>query len=163
MTSEMQDPMSLTEAWSDLDHLFDDLRQRFLETFGTPPAVSAPATADGAPRPTWFREARTDVTDSGTAYKIVAEIPGIPKENLDIRIRGSSVEIRGTASPEPPTTESAYVHRERVFSGYYRSLELPEPVVAADAKATVQNGLLELELPKQHPTPAETEVKVPVQ
>lgn len=59
--------------------------------------------------------------------------------------------------------EEHYVHRERSYAGYYRAFELPEPVQAADAKAKVVNGLLELKLPKETPTPSEKEVKVSVE
>jgi HSP20 family protein len=164
MTNEIQQQPSRNDPWNDLDRIFDDLRHWVFDTFGTPLWAPALVPGEGAAAPSLFRAARTDVSDTGTAFQIVAEIPGIPKENLDIRVRGSSVEIRGEASPETKHRDHAsYVHRERRYAGFYRSFELPEPVVAGDAKATVENGLLELELPKQHPSPSNAEVKVAVQ
>jgi HSP20 family protein len=157
MTKELAQREAPTDPWSDLDRAFQEMSERFFEPFVAGPFVPA-VRADGA---TW-RPARTDVTDTGAAYSIVAEVPGIPKEKLDIRVRGSTVEIRGETTEEKETEGTSYVHRERVHQGYYRALELPEPVVAAEAKAKVDHGLLELELPKQHPTPEPTEVKVPV-
>lgn len=158
MTTEIKQKKSASEPWSDLDELFDTMRQRFFESFDVQPWGLAMSQNPSAPM---FRAARTDVADTGKAYKIVAEIPGIPKENLDIRVRGSTVEIRGEATKESPRSDEPYVHRERAYAGYYRTLELAEPVVASDAKAKVENGLLTLELPKQHPS--ESEVKVAVQ
>ena len=75
---------------------------------------------------------------------------------------GSVVEIRGEQVEEKAEDGAGFVHRERRSAGFYRGLELPEPVVASDAKAKLENGVLELELPKQHPTPASPEVRVRV-
>lgn len=157
MTKALAQTQNALDPWSDLDRLFGEMTERFFDPFGF--GAAAPASgSDGA----WLRPARTDVSDTGASYKIVAEVPGIPKEKLDISVRGSTVEIRGEQSQEKSADTSSYVHRERSYQGYYRLLELPEPVVAADAKAKVEHGLLELELPKQTPTPSPAEVKVRV-
>jgi HSP20 family protein len=162
MTTEIQKRESRIDPWTDLDRAFDAMRQRFLDVWGVSP-FGAPFFPFEGTAADLYRTPRTDVTDTGTSYKVVAEIPGIPKEKLDIRVRGTSVEIRGESGSAKDEKDTGFVHRERTYTGYYRSLELPEPVVATEAKAKVENGLLELELPKQHPTPSESEVKVAVQ
>ncbi len=158
MTKTLTKPQDPSDPWSDLDRAFHEMSTRFFEPIGLGGYALA-VREDG----TGFRPARTDVSESGTAYKIVAEIPGIPKEKLDIRVRGSTVEIRGETAEEKATEGTTYVHRERSYQGYYRALELPEAVVAGEAKAKLDQGLLELELPKQHPTTEPDEVKVRVQ
>jgi len=155
MTSEIEKRESPADPWSDFDHAFDAMQRRFAQSFGILP-FGPFETEPG------LRAPRMDVTDTGTAYKVVAEIPGIPKEKLDIRVRGSAVEIRAENESETEEKEERYLRRERTYAGYYRALELPEPVVASDAKAQVVNGLLELELPKQRPTASEEEVRVSV-
>ncbi len=162
MTKEIQKRESRVDPWSDMDRAFDDMRQRLFDVWGIQP-FGAPFLPVEGHETAYFRAAKTDVSDTGTAYKIVAEIPGIPKDRLDIRIRGSTVEIRGESAKESEEKSTSFVHRERTYAGYYRSLELPEPVVAAQAKAKVENGLLELELPKQNPTPSESEVKIAIE
>ncbi len=162
MTREIQKKETATDPWTDLDRVFDAMRDRLgeiwdLRPFGQPFAPIERFDSG------FFRAARTDVTDTGAAYKIVAEVPGIPKDKLDIRIRGSSIEIRGESAASEEKKDAEYIHRERTYAGYFRRLELPEPVVATEAKAKVENGLLELELPKQHPTPSNAEVKIAVE
>jgi HSP20 family protein len=157
MTKEIEKREPRVELWSDFDRAFHEMSARFLEPFGLAPFAS-PLVSDGA----LFRPARTDVADTGSSYRIVAEVPGIPKEKLDIRIRGTTVEIRGENVEEAPAREGSFMHRERTYQGYYRTLELPEAVVPSEAKAKVENGLLELELPKQHPSPSSDEVRVRV-
>ena len=155
MTSEIEKRESPADPWSDFDRAFDAMQRRFAQSFGILP-FGPFETEPG------LRAPRMDVTDTGTAYKVVAEVPGIPKEKLDIRVRGSAVEIRAENESETEEKEERYLRRERTYAGYYRALELPEPVVASDAKAQVVNGLLELELPKQRPTASEEEVRVSV-
>ena len=163
MAREIQMREHHVDPWTNIDRWFDDLRERFFENWDLAP-FGRPFAPVETREGTLFRAARTDVTDTGKSYRLTVEIPGIPKDKLDIRIRGSSVEIRGEATSEKEEKdEAAYIHRERTYAGFYRNLELPEPVIATDAKAKVENGLLELELPKQHPTPSSAEVKIAVE
>ena len=156
MTSDIQPRESDADPWTDFDRAVDAMQRRLAQSFGILPF----GPFDTEPG---LRAPRMDVTDTGTAFQVVAEIPGIPKEKLDVRVRGTAVEIRAENESETEPNDDRFLRRERFYRGYYRALELPEPVVASDAKAKVVNGLLELELPKQTPTPSDDEVKVPVQ
>ncbi len=162
MTVEIKKVETANDPWTDIDLALAQSRAEFFRTFGLEPfaALFPPSEATDAPR--YLRAPRVDVTDTGTAYRIVADVPGIPKEQLDIRVRGTDVEIRGENAQESEEKKKDYVHRERTYSGFYRHLEMPEPVVGTDAKAKVENGVLELELPKVTPTPSADEVKVAV-
>ncbi len=152
-----------TDPWSEFDRLFDDLRLRVYGSFGvTPWSLSGVPSPEA--EPVRLRAAPADIVDLGGAYRIVAELPGIPKEALEVTIRGPTVEIKGEHAPEKEGAPAGEVlHRERTYRGFYRSFELPEPVVAKDATAKLVNGLLELDLPKEHPTAGPGEIKVPVQ
>ncbi|MCI4337073.1 MAG: Hsp20/alpha crystallin family protein [Thermoplasmata archaeon] len=144
-----------TDGWTELDQLFDDLRGRFYGPLGFVPEAGSGHR--------YFQSARADVRDTGASYTVTADVPGIPKDRLAIRVRGASVEIRGEVAAQSEKTDGEFLHRERSYQGYYRALELPEPVIGGEAKARLENGVLELELPKQHPTPSPAEVQVPVQ
>ncbi len=157
MTQDIQRTQKGADLWADLDRAFARMQGRCVDAWDVTPFV--PTWSEGGEL---FRPARLDVTDVGSAFRVVAEIPGIPKERLDIRVRGSEVEIRGEQVEEKAEPGAGFVYRERRSAGFYRGLELPEPVVASDAKAKLENGVLELELPKQHPTPASPEVRVRV-
>ncbi|HTW55838.1 MAG TPA: Hsp20/alpha crystallin family protein [Thermoplasmata archaeon] len=156
MTQATEKSIAPTDPWTDLETSLDALRSRFLATFGGSPFLS-----DAAAEAPTFRPARVDVADTGTAYRITAEVPGIPKEQLEIHVKGAEVEIRGEQSTATETKDDGtYLRRERTYAGYYRSLELPEPVVGKDATAKLEHGVLVLELPKEHPTPSPSDVKV---
>jgi HSP20 family protein len=146
------------EPGSDLERLLASVRGRFLNAFGPRPWTFVELD-QGTPV---LRAARADIVDTGKSYKVVAEIPGIPKDRLDIRVSGTSVKIRAEHAEAKANPEAEFLFRERTFAGFYRDFELPEPVVASAAIAKFENGLLELDLPKEHPTSEPVEVKVPV-
>jgi HSP20 family molecular chaperone IbpA len=148
------------DGWNEIDRAIEGLRTRLWDSFGLVPlgAKMPPADRSGG----YLRPMRTDVADLGTTYRIVAEIPGIAKDRLDVRVRGSSIEIRGESATDAEVKEDGYVRRERTASGFYRSLELPGPVVGKEAKARVENGLLTLEIPKQPNGATITELRVPI-
>ena len=150
---------------SDFDRLFDDLWGRFTSNLGLLPLAGGWGRGPTVPTESGrrLRAAAADVVDDGKAFKVIAEVPGIPKDQIGIWVRGNSVEIRGEARTATKSDSKGYVHRERTYSGFYRAFELPEPVLASEAKAKVENGVLELELPKQHPTPAPAETKIRIE
>jgi len=161
MTQEIRTRQEWSDTPTELDLAVERLNEGLFGAFGGWP-FGATGFRDGGDL-RLFRAARTDVVDTGAAYRLSVEVPGIPKEKLDIRVRGSSVEIRGEHGAASEKNDGAFVHRERRFAGFFRALELPEPVVAEQAKAHVEHGILELELPKQHPTSSTDGVKVAVQ
>jgi len=143
------------------DQAFEALWNRAHAALGTFPlegATFAPWSDFGH----FARLSPTDVVDNGAAYQIKAEVPGLAKDQIEIRVNGNVVEISGQDKTEKTDKSDGYLHRERLETSFHRAFELPEPVLAEQAKAKVVNGVLELELPKQTPTPepAETVVKV---
>lgn len=154
-TSTLARP-SPTDPFGALDEWFDEIAGRIDEAFG----LGTPAAANAR----WpLRAARTDVKDLGDSFQILAELPGIPKEKLEIRVRGNEVEIR--AESEEAVTEGTapkFLVRERRHRGFLRTVELPEPVVGPKAQASLKDGVLTLELPKEHPEPVPSAVTVPV-
>lgn len=159
MTNTTEKSLAPTDPWTDLETSMGALRSHILEAFGGAPFLGEPF-----PDAPLLRPARVDVSDTGTGYRIVAEVPGIPKEKLAIRVKGADVEIRGEAATETEEQKrgGSYLRRERTYAGYYRTLELPEPVIGKDATARLEHGVLVLDLPKEHPTPHPAEVTVPV-
>ena len=90
---------------------------------------------------------KTNLSDLGDHFEVVAEVPGFTKENLNIKIQGNYLEISGTYQPDTP--ENYAVHRiERGTTSFNRSFTLPSDVDSEKVDATLKNGLLVLTLPK---------------
>jgi HSP20 family protein len=105
----------------------------------------------------WFellevREPSTDLVDAGKEYRVHAEIPGVPKENLNITVTARGIEIEGEAKTEIEEEKERFVRRERAYSRVHRSLAFPEEVVPDQAEATLKDCLLEVRIPKKTPT-----------
>jgi len=90
---------------------------------------------------------RTNLYDTGNELEVRAELPGLGKEDIDIKIQGNYLEISGSRKADTP--EGYKAHRvERAAHSFTRSFTLPSEVDADKAKATLKNGVLVLTLPK---------------
>lgn len=106
--------------------------------------------------PTFFRPVsraaawhgpRMDVAESDSAYQLAVELPGIPKEAIQVSVYESSVTIGAEATREP--AEGQWLLRERSYGKFSRSLTLPEAVDDAASQARYADGVLYLTLQKK--------------
>jgi HSP20 family protein len=80
-------------------------------------------------------------------FIVKAELPGVQKENLDIKLDGDMLQIEAQKKAEEETIDHSYIC-ERDFGSFYRTLSLPFPVDGGKASASFENGVLEIRLPK---------------
>lgn len=111
----------------------------------------------GPGRRRWFgmpdvRLPYADLIDSGKEYRVLAEVPGIPREKLDITVTDREIKIEGEAKTDLHEEKEGFIRRERAYSRISRRLAFPEPVVAEKAEASLNNGVLEVKVPKKAPT-----------
>jgi len=92
------------------------------------------------------RRMPVDVSSEDDAFVIRAAVPGLKPEEVDIQVHDDIVLLRGTPKAHLAET-SEYLMREIGPAEFERRLRLPEPVNAAKAEATIENGLLTLRLP----------------
>lgn len=85
-------------------------------------------------------------TDDEVVVKAV--LPGIKPDDISISVTGDVLNLRGTVTEETERGDATYYLRERRQGEFSRSLPLPAPVVADQAKAEFENGILTLTLPK---------------
>lgn len=93
---------------------------------------------------------RTNMYDTGEHLEIRVEVPGIRKEDLNIKLQGNYLEIKGARKEE--NREGYTKHRvERVATSFTRSFTLPSEVDATKAEANLKDGILTLVLDKAEP------------
>jgi HSP20 family protein len=113
-------------------------------TFGNKPTVKAPAAGASVPSVvTDEREPLTDVIDEGKRIAITMEIPGVGREDIDLNMTETELEIS--------------VDNER--RKYHKTVRLPAKVDPSTTKATYTNGILDVTVQKAA-TPGG--VKIPV-
>ena len=83
------------------------------------------------------------------AFVVMAEIPGMKTEDLEIKVEGDTVSLKGERKSEDPATDASYHRRERTSGTFQRSLTLPTRVDADQVKANYQNGVLTVTLPME--------------
>ena len=90
---------------------------------------------------------RTNLFDNGEHYELIAEVPGLSKDDLQIKIQGNYLEISGTRKVSAP--EGYKAHRTELGSASFtRSLTLPSEVDSGAVTASLKDGLLTLHMSK---------------
>lgn len=90
---------------------------------------------------------RTNLYERGDNFEIRAEVPGLEKDNLNVKIQGNYLEISGERISDAP--EGYKTHKtERGVGSFSRSFTLPADVDSTKVEATLKNGVLYLTLPK---------------
>ena len=97
---------------------------------------------------------RLDIQEKNGTYEVTAEIPGVRKEDIDVRIDGRQVnlsaQIKRESSQEESRKEGQRMLREERYFGYVnRSFNLGCDIDESKARARYENGLLSLTLPKK--------------
>jgi HSP20 family protein len=99
-----------------------------------------------------------DIYTTPEEIVIVASLPGLTPDEVDITIDGDRLTIRGAL--RPPLENVDYLFQERLYGPFSRTLTLNVPVNADEAEASFENGVLTLTLPKaEESRPKTIEVK----
>jgi HSP20 family protein len=90
---------------------------------------------------------QTNLYDRGDSFEIRAEVPGLEKDDLNIKIQGNYLEISGNRNSDAP--EGYKPHKSERGTGFFsRSFTLPADVDSTKVEATLKNGILYMTLPK---------------
>jgi HSP20 family protein len=93
---------------------------------------------------------KLDVVENDDAFKVQADLPGVKKEDINVRIDGNRVHIDAEARREKDVKEKGKVVRsERYYGTVSRVFTLSQDVDDARAVAKYENGVLTLDLPKK--------------
>jgi len=106
-----------------------------------------PLHGDALPTPA---QIKVDVKESGDAYTVQAEIPGVPKEDIQVAVEGNVVSLRAEVKQQDSSSQDEKTLRsERYYGAVSRSFQLASDIDQAQAKARYDNGVLTLTLPKK--------------
>ncbi len=128
-----------------------------LTTGGTAVAQSAPARAEKDSRSLL---PRVDVLEDAGGITLLADLPGVPKEALELKIDGDTLLIEGeVATATPQALQSVYA--EVRVPRYRRAFTLSRELDTARIEANLKDGVLNLRIPKQeHAKPRRIAVQV---
>ena len=139
----------MVEPWDDFRR-FEEMMNRMFESFsGKPTSRRLLSSGErGAVVPAEHREPFIDVMDGDKEIIATAEMPGLEKQDIKINVTEDMLEISAETKQEDKKEEKGYIYRERRSGRYYRAISLPSPVDPDNSKATYENGVLEIKMPK---------------
>jgi HSP20 family protein len=151
--------MGFLERWTPLTELerfrseFDDLLARFggwpfeRKLFGEGGTVAA-------------RPAIESRVEEGK-FIVRADLPGIDPKNVEIKVVGNVLTIKGSREEKTESKKADYFRREIRYGAFERSISLPEGIKAEDLKATYRDGVLEVSAPMpKEAVPQEVKVQI---
>jgi len=111
--------------------------------------------ADAFIQPGWFAPAwgaaemlPVDVYETDDQLVVKATVPGVKPEEIEVTVTGDLLTIKGEFKQDEKVEKPNYLRQERRFGSFCRQVGLPAGVSADKAKATFEDGVLTLELPK---------------
>jgi HSP20 family protein len=123
----------------------------------TRPAGQAPATQNAQEAQRTVLPA-VDVFETESSITLLADMPGVPREQLEIHVEGDALLIQGEAQPQTPADLEPLWAELRV-PRYRRSFTLSRELDTSRIEANLKDGVLTLRIPKQaHAQPRRIEV-----
>jgi HSP20 family protein len=102
-----------------------------------------------------------DIFERQDHLVIRAEVPGIHKEDMDVRIENGVLTLHGERKEEKEAGDVSTHLTERVYGSFTRSFSLPTTVDSTRVTATYKDGVLEVTVPKvETAKPKKVEIKV---
>ena len=86
-----------------------------------------------------------DIYETEDALMVVADLPGVDKDGVDLRVEDNVLTIKGKANYNPPANA---IREEFSLQGYYRQFQLSDEVDQEKISAESKNGVLTIRLPK---------------
>jgi HSP20 family protein len=102
-----------------------------------------------------------DVSETDTALRIQAELPGVSENDIEVSLHEDVLTIRAEKKQERKEEREGVHFSERAFGTFQRSLRLPYQVNPEQVQARFENGVLSVTLPKTQPQ--ERRQRIPVQ
>ncbi len=123
-----------------LNHLFDILRTT--GWYRSLPGPQEEIMKLDSRRPT------IDVIEAEDEIKIIAELPGLKKEDINVHSTSDRIEISAEIKEDTKNEEEGYIRRERHYEHFYRRIPMSTAIEADKVSASYKNGILELHIPK---------------
>jgi HSP20 family protein len=112
--------------------------------FDVVPTLLRPVTRSNA-----WTGARMDVAENEKSYQLAIELPGIPKDTIQVSVYDNTVTISGEAAAPQEQDGHNWLLRERSYGKLTRNIQLPEAVDDSASEAKYVDGVLYLTLQKK--------------
>lgn len=125
-----------TSLWDEIA----DLEREIERVFGSP------VLAESATETAWMPA--VDMVENENENMLVAELPGVNKEDVKLSVENGVLTISGTRKVNALPEDASWIRNEIRRGDFHRSVRLPEGIQADKISATMANGILKIVLPK---------------
>lgn len=91
---------------------------------------------------------RSELQEDENNYYVKAELPGIPKEKIEVELVNNQLRIHAEKEEEKETTNKKYHFSEISYGSFTRTINLPRTANVQGIKADYQEGVLKITIPK---------------
>ena len=130
-------PVAYSSGFDDFDRIFDNLFKNALTN------IAAPAAPVGG------MAVRMNVSETGKAYLVEAELPGFDEKEVDLTLKDGVLTLTGERRHEEETRDKTWHRIERSYGSFTRSLQLPSDADEGKIDAHMKNGVLVVEIGKR--------------
>jgi HSP20 family protein len=131
--------------WDPLRDLLN-LQERMNRLFEE--SLSRGRTDEPNASPAWAPLA--DVYETADEFVVQADLPGLTRADIDIRVDGNELVLRGERRPAVSARPDSFHRMERSYGPFERSFVFGEPIEPEKVSAVFEQGILRLVLPKAH-------------
>ena len=103
-----------------------------------------------------------NMIDKDDKYEVQLEVPGINRENIDIKATENSIEISADQDEKTSQKDENYVYNERSYRSIHRIIPFDEEIKPNEIDASMKDGILNILVPKKVPKEKKESVKVNV-
>jgi HSP20 family protein len=89
-----------------------------------------------------------DIIEREDKLLLVADMPGVKPDDLDIRYERGELTIHGKVQPRAGAEQQSYLLREYGVGDYYRAFQIGKGIDSSKIEAELKDGVLTLQLPK---------------
>jgi HSP20 family protein len=143
MAIEHWRPFLATERWEPLRGISEiqgEVNRLFDSLFGRP----APAATQSGRAWVPF----VDMQETKDDLVLTIEVPGVREKDVSVSLTGDLLSVKGERRFEQEMKDQTWLHVERAYGKFERTIQLPMPVQADKVKAAYRDGVLEITLPK---------------
>jgi HSP20 family protein len=110
--------------------------------------------------PSGLMAPRLDVKETDKEFRVSVELPGVAEEDIEVDVDDDLLTVRAEKKEEREIERADQHVTERMFGVFQRSIRLPQSVDAQTVKATLDNGVLQIAIPKSEQQTSKRRVPV---
>jgi len=157
-------PTQNDDVYKDLDQLKLQIRKMKREMSGLMKEITSDYSSDSkALIEGWGQDIRIDVTENDKAVLVRADLPGMDKDKIEVTLEQNKLlKIAGSRDVMMNQSSPGVVVQEISRGAFSRTIDLPVECKSDGIKASYNNGVLDISIPKKEKTKEDT-VKIKVQ